>query len=544
MEEGSELEALELLRPEAELLTDLECEVGDPARVGRGVLVVGLEGVCERLYGREERALERLVARRRLQRQPCLARDACQELHLPILRSRPSVDGGGDHTPAPVDRERSDREPSFGALGNRCDSRVVVRIDGERLGPREPRLEVLCGDRERGAVGRLGDAREPFERPGDRALQPHRDARAAENARCARGRALGNVRDARCLGELAREREEGLRTFGLTPLRFVQTRVLECDRGMTGHDLEQPEIVGVELVQAELRDHDDSGHARPVLQWHREKRLLDLGGALDLLSELVLCSVADQQRDPGLGDTAGDPAADVRRQELGRVARYRTGEVTAKRDEHEIVVVAKEHAAVVVIDQEPELVGDREPDLRDVVEARQLPGEALEHLQVRDRAHVVAVDRRLGRPLARALVERDDQALPACLRGHHRGLGAGDELARVRRVLGPDRDPCRRAEPSDGFGLERPELLSDPLGECRRGSEVAGRQDHRELLPADPTHDIGLADRGTEHVRNLVEQLIADAVPVDVVHLLEVVQVEHHDGHRLVRRGCLEQRLA
>ena len=365
-----------------------------------------------------------------------------------------------------------------------------------------------------------------------------------ENARCARGRTLGDVGDARRLGELAREREKRFRPFRLASLRFVQARVLECHRRVSGHDLEQPEIVRVELIQAELRDHDDAGHARAVLQRHCEERLLDLGGALDLLSELVLCCVPDQQRDPGLGDAAGDPAPDVGREELRRVARYRTGQVAAERDEHEIVVVAKEHAAVVVIDEEPELVGDREPDLRDVVEARQLPGEALEHLQVRDRAHVVAADRLFGGPLARALVERDDQALAARLRGHHRGLGAGDELARVRCVLGPDRDPGRRAEPSDGLGFERAELLSDPLGERGRRSEVARRKDHRELLAADSAHDVGLADRGTEHVGDLVEQLVADAVAVDVVHLLEVVEVEHHDGHGLVRGGCLEQRLA
>ena len=154
----------------------------------------------------------------------------------------------------------------------------------------------------------------------------------AEDARGARGRALGDVGDARRLGELAREREQRLRALRLASLRLVQPRVLERHRGVSGHDLEQPEIVGVELVEAELRDHDDAGHARAVLERHGEKRLLDLGGALDLLAELVLRSVADQQRDPGLGDTAGDPAADVRREELRRVARYRTGQVAAERD--------------------------------------------------------------------------------------------------------------------------------------------------------------------------------------------------------------------
>ena len=44
-----------------------------------------------------------------------------------------------------------------------------------------------------------------------------------------------------------------------------------------------------------------------------------------------------------------------------------------------------------------------------------------------------------------------------------------------------------------------------------------------------------------EDVRDLDEQLVADSVPVDVVDLLEVVQVEHHEGDGVVlRRGTPE----
>ena len=129
----------------------------------------------------------------------------------------------------------------------------------------------------------------------------------------------------------------------------------------------------------------------------------------------------------------------------------------------------------MVVDQQAQLVGDREPDLRDVVEPGELPGEALEHLQVGDRADVVAAHALLRRALAVALVERDDQALAARLRGHHRRLGAGDELARVRRVLGPDRDARRDGERADRVGLELRELVADALGERGRAAEVAGR---------------------------------------------------------------------
>src|SRR5437868_2654424 len=60
VEERAELEPLERRRVEAEGLADLHRHVADPARVLRGVLVVRLERVRERLDGGEERALEAL----------------------------------------------------------------------------------------------------------------------------------------------------------------------------------------------------------------------------------------------------------------------------------------------------------------------------------------------------------------------------------------------------------------------------------------------------------------------------------------------------
>ena len=338
--------------------------------------------------------------------------------------------------------------------------------------------------------GLLRKRGERLERAVHRALEPDRRARALEDARGAGRHPLGDVDDAGRLGELAREGEERLRALGLAPLRLVEPRVLEGDGRVPGHDLEEPQVVRVELVEAELRDDDDAGHACAVLERDGEQRLLDLGGAVDLLAELVARGVSDEERAAGLGDAAGDSAADLRRQQLHRVARSRPREVAAEGDREEVVVVAEEDAAVVVVDEESELVGDRQPDLRDVVEARELPGEALEHLQVGDRAHVVSPDGLLRRTLTLALVERDDEALAARLRGHHRHLGARDELARVGGVLGPDGDAGRDGEPADGLGFELPELLADPLGERGRAADVAGGEDHRELLAADAADDV------------------------------------------------------
>ena len=79
-----------------------------------------------------------------------------------------------------------------------------------------------------------------------------------------RRHALRDLGDAGRFGEVAGELEERLRALGLTPLRLVQARVLERDGRVPGHHLEQPEVVGVELVESELRDDDDARHARPV----------------------------------------------------------------------------------------------------------------------------------------------------------------------------------------------------------------------------------------------------------------------------------------
>jgi hypothetical protein len=260
------------------------------------------------------------------------------------------------------------------------------------------------------------------------------------------------------------------------------------------HHLEQPEVVRVELVEPELGDDDHAGHPGPVLERDREERLLDVRRTLDPLAELVIRRVTDEERGARLGDPARDPAADLGRQEQGGIGRRGSGEIAAKRERHEIVLVPEEHTAVVVVEELAELVRDREADLDDVVQTGELPGEALEHLQVRDRADVVAPDALLGGPLAVALVERDDEPVASRLGRHHRGLRAGDELARVRGVLGAEGDTCRHGETPDCVGVELSELLADALGESRGASEVAGRKDHGELLAADTADDVRRTD--------------------------------------------------
>ena len=76
--------------------------------------------------------------------------------------------------------------------------------------------------------------------------------------------------------DLVREGEQRLRALGLAPLLLVETRVLERDRRLAREHLEQAHVVLVELVEAELRDHDRAGHPRAVAQRHDRERLLEL----------------------------------------------------------------------------------------------------------------------------------------------------------------------------------------------------------------------------------------------------------------------------
>ena len=297
---------------------------------------------------------------------------------------------------------------------------------------------------------------------------------------------------------------------------------------MAGEHLEQPQIVFVELAQAELRDDDRASRAGAVLERHGDDRLLDLRGALDLDRELARRRVVEQQRIAGLDDPAGQPFADPRPEDLRRRP-VMAGQLALERDRRQLLALADEDAAVVVVDQLPQLVCDRHPDLADVVRPVELAPERLQHLQVRDRADVLPASLAGGRPLGVGLVEEDDLALPTRLRGHHRGLCAGDELARVGRVLRPLGDADRDGDPARELQLDRVEALREPPRKRDRALDAAVGHDHRELLAADPADDVAGADGRAEVVGQLGQHLVADRVPEDVVDLLEVVDVDHHD---------------
>ena len=209
--------------------------------------------------------------------------------------------------------------------------------------------------------------RQPLEIPARRILEPERRARAGEDPRRALHHPLGDFGDPVRLGDVAGELEQRGRALGLTSLRLVEAGVLERNRCVAGEHLEHAQVVLVELVEAELRDHDHADHARAERERHCQERLGDVCGALDLLGELVAPRVVDQERLPRLRDPARDTASDPRRHQLHRRSGLCCHQIPAKRDRQEIVAATQEDATVVVVDEEPQLVRDGEPDACDVV---------------------------------------------------------------------------------------------------------------------------------------------------------------------------------
>ena len=230
-------------------------------------------------------------------------------------------------------------------------------------------------------------------------VDPERRALGLEERARRRGGQPADLVERRRLGELIREGEQRLRTLGLTALLLVEARVLECHRSLAGEHLEQAHVVLVELVGAELRDHDRAGDARAVAQRHGRKRLLELVGAGNALRELALERVRHEQRLARCDRAAGDALADLERVRVGGGADVRIV-VADERDRQQVVAVAQDDTAVVVVDQQPELGRDRVADLAHVVQPVELARERLQHLQVRDRAHVARRrDRGRRRPL-------------------------------------------------------------------------------------------------------------------------------------------------
>ena len=78
-------------------------------------------------------------------------------------------------------------------------------------------------------------------------------------------------------------------------------------------------------------------------------------------------------------------------------------------------------------------------------------------------------------------------------------------------------------------------LLPQPLGECNSGVQNGARQNQQELLSTIAPHSIDLTRFALEDLRDRLQDRVAGLVAVLVVHSLELVDIAHHHGHRLVQ---------
>jgi hypothetical protein len=132
-------------------------------------------------------------------------------------------------------------------------------------------------------------------------------------------------------------------------------------------------------------------------------------------------------------------------------------------------------------------------------------------------------------------VER--HAVPAgSLRLIHRAVGAPQSLLGAQEVSAQagEADADRRAHRLAREDLlAAPETLEQVLGDGRGIVHARAAQQNRELVAAQPPHRVGLAQAVAQQLRGLAHESVAGLMAEGVVHLLQVVQVQHQQRARV-----------
>ena len=115
-----------------------------------------------------------------------------------------------------------------------------------------------------------------------------RDDRGLDHRRHGGHDAGEHARDVIGTGQRLRQAEQRRGGSGRLALLLQEARVLVGDRSVRGEHLQHALVLLVELVDPEMREHDDAGHALADLERHREQRLVDLVGALDLVAVRIV----------------------------------------------------------------------------------------------------------------------------------------------------------------------------------------------------------------------------------------------------------------
>ena len=157
------------------------------------------------------------------------------------------------------------------------------------------------------------------------------------------------------------------------------------------------------------------------------------------------------------------------------------------------------------------------------------------HLAVLDRAPQLSGQRELADAVGVGLGAVDDEAGLAALGRVHRDVGVLQELASGLAVVRVERDADADADLEDqAVDAERlGQRIDQALGHPARGREIGrARQQHRELVAAQPRHGVDPAQRPLQPRTDLGQQQVAEVMPESVVDVLEAVEVEQQHRHR------------
>ena len=145
-------------------------------------------------------------------------------------------------------------------------------------------------------------------------------------------------------------------------------------------------------------------------------------------------------------------------------------------------------------------------------------------------------------PVARHRGEGVDAAPHAGLLGvQQRAVGAGDEVGRRHPVV-PHRHAGRgaRRRAVDELRDRGGDAVHGAPGDLHRGLLVGGADEQRELVAAVARGDVIRADAAAQRGADAPQDGVAGEVPVLLVDLLEVVEVDQHQRGRVdgVARGA------
>jgi hypothetical protein len=152
---------------------------------------------------------------------------------------------------------------------------------------------------------------------------------------------------------------------------------------VVGEDGQEPQVVGVEAVEAQLREGDHADRGLVITHRHDEHRFIDVVGARDRRAPGVAVGIVDEERLAVDCHPTGEPLTEPTTQQV-EVDLVVGADTPLERDRHdEVGRLEQVDPRVVVVDDPARLLDDRSSDGLD----RRRPAQAtrcrLQHLELR-----------------------------------------------------------------------------------------------------------------------------------------------------------------